>query len=244
MHEFLGASSRFMGRRLQDLLDVVYPPVCGLCGSEADSDDRLICIRCRDSIEGLEAPYCARCRAFIHEKTVCPECRKADMIIFSLGYFDRHLKTILHDLKFSGLKPLAATLGRKLAERIASHPTPVSIDVILPVPLHHTREYQRGFNQSEEIAREIGRCLGIAMRPEILYAARRTRQQARLPVTEREANVRGAYAVDDEGGYLRGKRVLLVDDVTTTGATLRENARVLRESGARRVIAAVAATAL
>jgi len=165
------------------------------------------------------------------------------MIVFSLGYFDSHLQTILHDLKYRKLRPLADTLGHKLAELIASHMDDFGLDLILPVPLHESQRYRRGFNQAEEIALALGRRLGLPVETEILYAARKTRQQARLPAHRREANVRGAFGVDDENRLLVGKTVLIVDDVTTTGATLRENERVLKAASARKIVAAVTATA-
>lgn len=166
------------------------------------------------------------------------------MVIFSLGYFDDRLKTIIHDLKFHGLKPLGTGLGRGLAELIAPRMDRIKADFIIPVPLHESRRLGRGFNQAEEIARETSRLLGIPLVSDLLYCDRKTRQQARLSAAEREVNVRGAFAVDDDGPMLSGKRIILVDDVTTTGATLRENARMLKLAGAGRIFGAVAATAV
>jgi ComF family protein len=166
------------------------------------------------------------------------------MIIFSVGVYEANLRTILHDLKYSGLKPLAATLGAKLADTISRNIETLKIDLILPVPLHPSRLAQRGFNQAEEIARSVSGLLKIPLETEILYATRKTKHQARLPADRREANVRGAYAVDDDKGFLQGKTILLIDDVTTTGATLRENEKVLRDAYAKKVIGAVVASAI
>jgi ComF family protein len=230
-------------RRVDDFLDLLYPPVCGLCGHPADSDDRLICNRCWELIEGPEAPYCSGCRQLLQDRLKCPACYPAPMIVFSLGYYDGLLQTILHDLKFKSLKPLANNIGRRLAERIAPYLDRLKLDLIVPVPLHDSRWYGRGFNQSEEIAVGMGKILGVPVLSDVLYAARKTKQQARLPASLREANVRGAYAVDDPSAVLAGKKILLVDDVTT-GATLRENERVLLRASAAKIVAAVAATAL
>jgi len=242
---FFGHSVVWLRRQIDDLLDVVYPPVCGICGRPAESGERLICEKCWEAVKGLEMPYCSGCKQFLPETLRCPECRPAPLVVFSLGYFDGPLKTIIHDLKFHGLKPLGAGLGRRLAEVLSSRADKLAIDFIIPVPLHISRYYARGFNQAEEIAREIGRRLDLAVRADLLYAARKTKQQAKLPAAQREINVRGAFAVPDRAEeILNGATILLVDDVTTTGATLREAARVLREATARRVVAAVAATAL
>ncbi len=139
------------------------------------------------------------------------------MIVFSLGFFDSHLQSILHDLKYNSLKPLAATIAEKMADLIAPHLDSLGIDMILPVPLHESRLCHRGFNQSEEIAKALGRRLAIPVHPEIIYAARKTKQQARLPADQREANVRGAYGIDDPTGLIRGKSILLIDDVPLRG---------------------------
>lgn len=235
---------RFLRRQIADALDIVYPPVCGICGNEADSDDRLVCGRCWERIRGPEAPYCSQCRQSLIDTLRCPTCRPAPMVVFTLGYFDGPLRTILHDLKFAGLRPLAKILGQRLAASAAAGLGRIDIDIVVPVPLHDSRRLRRGFNQSEDIACAMAEPLGLPVARELLYSTRKTRQQARLPAHLRELNVRDAYAVDDPTGELNGKTVLLVDDVTTTGATLRENERVLLAASARRVVAAVAATAL
>ncbi len=226
------------------MLDVLYPPVCGICGKPANSEDRLICMACWDLIKGFEAPYCSGCRKLLFDRLSCRECRSSPMVIFSLGYFDERLQSIIHDLKFHGLKPLATGLGRGLADLIAPVANRVKADFIIPVPLHESRRLGRGFNQAEEIAREMSRRLNVTLQSDLLFSVRKTKQQAKLPAAQREANVRGAFAVDDENGVLKGKRIILVDDVTTTGATLRENARVLRQAGAGKIVGAVAATAV
>jgi ComF family protein len=234
----------YIRRRIDEALDVLYPPVCSLCRGVADSPDRLICRDCWETIAGFEEPYCFRCRQAVGEDVLCPLCRPAPMVVFSLGYYQGSLQTILHDLKFSALKPIADTLGARLAAMIESRLNRLRLDCIVPIPLHQSRMYIRGFNQSETIATAIGRRLDLPVYGDILYMTRRTRQQARLPAHRRADNVRGAYAVDDSSGLIAAKRVLLVDDITTTGATLRETARILRLAGAGKITVAVAATTL
>ncbi|MDD4052747.1 MAG: ComF family protein [candidate division Zixibacteria bacterium] len=234
-------SRLFMKRQVNDLLDFVYPPVCGLCGHPADSDDRLVCRSCWNSITTIEEPFCLNCREFIETGVSCPWCDENAITVFSLGIYDDVLRSILHDLKFGCLKPLAEVVGAQLAALIDDKRQSLKLDMIVPVPLHSSRLYHRGFNQAEEIAREIGRCLDIPCRPDILYLTRKTRRQSRLSAAQREANVRGAYAVAKPEA-VKGRSLLLVDDITTTGATLRENVRVLKAAGAGRVTAAVGAT--
>lgn len=231
-------------RGLGDFLDLLYPPVCGLCGRPADSEDSLVCNRCWEFIQGMEAPYCSGCRQLLFESLSCPKCRPAPMVIFSLGYYDGQLQTIIRDLKFQFLKPLAAGLGRRMADMMIPFIDKIKPDMVIPVPLHASRRYSRGFNQAEEIAREIAGRFDIPLMTEVLFTVRKTKQQAKLPAALREFNVRGAFAVADDERVLEGKRIILVDDVTTTGATLQENARVLHAAGVKKITGAVAATAL
>lgn len=228
----------------QDVLDVIFPPVCGICQKSADSPDRLICQKCWDSLQVMELPYCLNCRQFLEKENLCSVCDNEAVTVFSIGFFEGKLQTILHEFKFKGLKPLGQPLGQKIAAAISKRELATKLDMVIPVPLHPHRQYSRGFNQAEEIAYEISLRLDLPLRTNFLYQTRRTRQQARLPASLREKNVRGAYAVDDDAGELKGKRVLLVDDVTTTGATLRENIKVLKAASVKTVIAAVVATAV
>jgi ComF family protein len=228
-------------RQINDFLDFVYPPVCGLCGHPADSDDRLVCRSCWGLLTTIEVPFCLNCHEFIMTGAVCHNCNEYALTVFSLSVYDDTCRAIIHDLKFGCLKPLAAAIGSQLAVLIDNKRQSLKLDMIVPVPLHSSRLYHRGFNQAEEIGREIGRCLDIPIRPDVLYLTRKTRQQSRLSAKQREINVRGAYAVA-EPEAIQGKSILLVDDITTTGATLKETVGVLKRAGARRVTAAVAAT--
>lgn len=241
----MGLSSKVNSLRRQagDFLDIIYPPACGLCGQPAETEDRLICRKCWDSVETLEAPYCLECREFMLDRFTCPHCSGKTITVFSLGYFDSTLRSILHDLKFNGLKPLARPLGDKLAELIMAGSKSPGFDLIAAVPLHYSRQYLRGFNQAEEIALELSRSLGVPLAEDILVMTRKTRQQARLSASRRAANVKGAYALGENVSGLSNGSILLVDDVITTGATIRENARVLMAGSARKVTAAVIATA-
>lgn len=234
----------FLKVQANDLLDLVYPPVCGLCGEPADSVDRLVCTGCWDMIPSMEAPFCLNCHQLLLSRLSCPYCGADALTVFAMGVYDLTFKAILHDLKFGGLKPLAAVIGYRIAALIAQQGRGLRLDGILAVPLHPAHEYYRGFNQAAEIARAIANGLNLPFFEDALVTTRRTRQQSRLSARQREDNVRGAYAVADDAPVFRGKSLLIVDDITTTGATLKENVRVLREAGAGRITAAVAAVAV
>ncbi|MEZ5359569.1 MAG: ComF family protein [Candidatus Zixiibacteriota bacterium] len=227
------------------LLDLFYPPVCGACGGQADSADRLICDSCWETITGFSDPYCLTCKNFLSPGVKCTICRGGSVPVFSLGYYEDKLESVIYDLKFAGLKPLAVPIGRKLADMIDRCGYRDRIDFIVPIPIHHSRLQMRGFNQADEIAKSIGNELRISVLSETLRVRRKKRQQARLNAAERERNMHDALGPGRSQNSLKGASILIVDDVTTTGATILEARRVLKkELGAKKIFAAVAATAL
>jgi ComF family protein len=232
---------RKIAGQARDLLDFFFPPVCGICGRLAESEDRLVCDRCWALIDHLENPYCPECLSFLEKSSHCPICHRKVLPIFSLGYFEPPLKNIIHDLKFAGLKPLARPLGRKLAAFIAERGGFLTLDLVVPVPLHESLAATRGFNQAAEIGSAIAGELGLDINPNAVFCIRKARQQAKLPKEKRLANIKGVFAVNSEVD-LEGKNILIIDDVTTTGATLHEIAAVLEWAGAIPAAAAVAAT--
>jgi ComF family protein len=149
---------------------------------------------------------------------------------YSFGPYDGKLRSLIHLLKYSGVRTLAKPLGRHLSLAL---PREERFDLVIPMPLHWLRLWRRGFNQSGLLAREIARRNGIPLR----NAVRRTRltsPQAGLSNSKRRVNVAGAFAVRRKSS-VEGLRILLVDDVMTTGATASACASALKKAGARHV---------
>ena len=196
----------------------------------------------------MQPPLCRRCGAPSRPGTRCL-CEARPPHLSAIAWaapFDGPLRHIIHALKYAGHQ----TLGAALAARLRDHPslTLESVDLVVPVPLHPWRRLRRGYNQAERIARHLG--------PPVLQAIARlhwTRMQAGLHADQRRRNLRDAFTIAPRltphgraalRTDIRGARILLVDDVVTTGATLSACARVLRQAGARDVRAATVARTL
>jgi ComF family protein len=155
----------------------------------------------------------------------------------AFGIYDGRLREAIHGLKYDGKIALAQPLGKMLGDAIGADPVLQAADVVVPVPLHRWREGERGFNQAEEVARIVAARCGVPLR-RLLVRRRATQWQTDLEESERRANVRDAFAVRGDARYAR---VLLIDDVVTTGNTLAECARTLRRAGVAAVCAATVA---
>jgi ComF family protein len=167
----------------------------------------------------------------------CARCRRVPRQVSharAIGGYDGALRAIVHALKYEGRRSLARPLAALMRERGASVLS--GADVVVPVPLHRARRRERGFNQALDLARHLGLPVSPALR-----RIRATVPQTSLPAGRRHRNVRGAFAPTRAAARLRGLTVVLVDDVSTTGATLEACARTLRAEGSAEVRALTAA---
>ncbi len=224
------------------LADLILPPRCGLCGEFLPPDGRgeLLCGPCRHDLGSNDEVSCFVCGGVLsgpegEERGTCRECLEEPppfVRAASAALFQGRLAQAVRDFKYRRRVELARVLGLIAAEINWPASFPDEFDLIIPVPLHVSRVRARGFNQAVLICRGLsGR--GPVER-DLLVRTRETRPQVELDGRARQENVRDAFALSDPE-RVRGKTVLLVDDVVTTGATCRECARVLAEAGARRV---------
>ncbi len=212
-------------------------PPCLLCA--AKSDGSAFCPGCRSDLPWLDRSCCPTCALPTLDSRTCGECLKKPpafdrtFAIFSYGF---PIDALIHAMKYERKLEIAAALGAELASAVANAPLP---DVWLPVPLSRLRMRERGFNQSSEIAKALGKRHRIRVLNS--QRIRETAPQASLPWKERARNIRGAFACAVDLGE---RRVALVDDVMTTGATLNEFARVIKKAGAKEVSCWVVARTL
>ncbi|MEW6662191.1 MAG: ComF family protein [Bacillota bacterium] len=231
----------------ESLFELLFPtrPVCHLCGSPGLAEPH-ICLSCLTQIRNWQdsQAFCRHCGRWMPYRGVCEECREAPplfRIARALGPYQDPLKRAVLALKYQRRQRLARTLGRLIGEQMLREDLIKGLPVVIPVPMSYRRRKERGYNQAELLARALANCLKLPM-ANCLKKTRETPAQAGLDRQERLQNLFGAFTVT-VGGMIRGKEVLLVDDVLTTGATAGECARVLLSAGAAGVsVAAVAAS--
>ena len=155
---------------------------------------------------------------------------------------DKTFQDVIHSIKYNKKFLAGVLLGRLLAESLEEKINTWKIDLIIPVPLHHLKKAERGYNQSEYIAKGISKQLGIRMQNNVISRVRYTQSQTTMTLKEREQNIENAFKVKRKK-KIKGKNLLLVDDVITTGATIKECGNALKDNGANFVYACSTAIA-
>ena len=217
-----------LSRLAQVFLDVLFPPRCVACGRHG----AFLCRGCREAMPRALPPRCPLCWQPGRRGETCNRCAQAPPAFAgarSLYLFQGPVREAVHALKYNHLSALARPMGELMAAHVQEEELPV--DMVVPVPLFGRRQRVRGYNQSGLLARELARLDGLSLAERGLNRRRDTPPQARsLDAEARRRNVAGAFAA--EGRRVEGRRVLLIDDVMTTGATLDACAQALRQGGA------------
>jgi len=236
------------------LVSVVFPSGCRICERLLTSASRVpICEECLSSFERVPSIVCDVCGRPLpglaqkeEEPLLCPACQEKtyafDRARSFAVYADAVVRAILL-LKFEQVEPLGAWFSERLAEMVNADSDRLSADVVVPVPLHREREKERGYNQAALLSKPLARRLRLPHKAVLLMRTRARPDKQVLSLEERWESVRGAFATRS-GSQVDNLRVLLVDDVLTTGATLDACARALREAGAKSVIGLTVARAV
>jgi ComF family protein len=231
------------------LFQQIFPDDCRVCGVRLNEISRIpVCRKCLQKPSAILADYfCKDCqtpflnRFPLDENGRCALCRLGANgfdTVYTYGSYEETLRELIHLFKYSGVRPLRGPLAHLLALAV---PPERRIDLIVPMPLHWRKRWSRGYNQSALLAKEFARMRGLPV-GNVVRRVKPTVPQAGLSNSKRRLNVRGAFKLRD-GADVKGLRVLLIDDVLTTGATASAAASVLKRAGAKHVaVAAVART--
>ncbi len=222
------------------LLDALYPPVCLGCDAPVATADTL-CSACFRTLRPITAPLCP-VLGLPFEASLGPGARSAEAIA-DPPPFDRARSAVVYNdvaralvsrLKYGDRPELARFCARLMAQ--TGHELWGADAVLVPVPLHRTRQFSRRYNQSTELARALGRLTGVPVDPLLVLRRKNTRQQVGLSGDARQRNVAGAFVPHPQSlARLRGRRAIIVDDVITTGSTVKAVTRALKAGGADRI---------
>lgn len=229
-----------MNALLKSLIWFLYPAQCRHCGENLDpADGYYICKSCWDKVEYIEKPYCEKCgfpsdpHSALPEKVFsCANCppqfsfNKAR----SIAYYNTAIGEAIRLLKDNGKTVMADKLADIMVEGMNKLLNPKDYDCIIPVPLHRKKMRKRGYNQMELIGRKVGEKVGIPLETKSLIKVKDTPPQRGLSGKERIQNIKGSFSVINPIN-IKGKRILLIDDVMTTGSTINECAKTLVKEG-------------
>lgn len=220
------------------IIDMVYPRRCPLCGEIVKGNQRLACDTCMEELEYLEEPRCKCCSKPIEqeEEEYCYDCSRKEFYFESgiaLWNYSTKMKRSLAMFKYHNRKEYGEFYGEEFVRAYGDMLVNLEPDALIPVPVHWTRYIERGYNQAAVIAKQIGNRIQIPVVEDFLVRTKKTIAQKKLNDKERTRNLQGAFAVSKkwEKKEHNLKRVVIIDDIYTTGSTMNACAKVLLESG-------------
>mgnify|MGYP001025065937 CR=1 FL=1 len=246
----------------KEILRWLYPPRCPVCGDiirivekveQADKDNYVnfnrqetekICTACKEAFYQVQPPVCCLCgRTVGQDEELCMNCQGRQFSYihgFPVWIYNQPMKRSIAAFKYHNRREYASYYGQEFVKMYGERLKKLSIQALIPVPMYFPKQKVRGYNQAELFAREIGKRLGICICNDYLFRVRNTKPQKSLDDRQRYRNLQGAFAIDKEKRkYYTGlKRVVLVDDIYTTGSTIEMCTRALLQTDIEKVYAA------
>lgn len=228
---------------LQYLMDMLYPPRCPVCREIVIPKGQRICSGCQDKLKLIAEPRCKKCGKPVgyEEQEYCSDCeQKAFHYVrgFSVWIYDSVMKESISDFKYRSRKENAGFYVDELLHHYGETITRLAPDALVPVPIHQSKFRDRGYNQADILARGIGKRLGIPVLSKLLIRSRKTLPQKQLDDKERLKNLKEAFCINTSEAVKHDKqlnRILLVDDIYTTGSTVEACTGILLEQGIKEV---------
>ena len=220
---------------LHKCLDILYPKTCCFCG-EVSAED--ICNKCRKNIVYIQEPVCKKCGKPIRyeEGELCHDCQNNDFSYEqgkSIWLHKGPVRNSIYRFKYNNKRIYGKFYAEELYRLYQHKIKEWDIDVIIPIPLHQRRRRERGYNQSEIVAKYLGELAGIPIERKVLCRIRNTKPQKSLNHKDRKANLKNAFRA--KGDLKKIKNILLIDDIYTTGNTIHEATKALQKKGALKV---------
>ena len=223
---------------LDKIISVIYPRHCPVCEEIVSPTGRMFCKDCIRKLSFVKTPVCLKCgkEIFDAQKEYCEDCAKRKKSYeygMALLNYDELTEKIMINIKYHNKREYIKALSKLLVSRYGSEILKLKVDVLLPIPVHKKRLRQRGYNQSELITKEVAKELNLSYSEDVLVRNKNTKAQKELSPEQRLANLSAAFACSEEAK--RYRKVLLVDDIYTTGSTIEACTRLLKEKGVREV---------
>lgn len=227
---------RFLKKLLKRVLDVLYPPRCPVCGGILADSRWMVCPECKGVFHPVTEHYCMKCgRPVKEQEEYCKDCQ-GKVREFRRGrsvfLYNAQMKKSLMRYKYHGSREYGRYYAWQIYRYMGREIRNWNPDLIVPVPLHRRKRKLRGFNQSAELAVQAGKLLGIPVAEDVVIKKKETKAQKKLSADERKRNLKDAFEVQCA---LNGLKVLIVDDVYTTGSTVEALAAAMKEKGAAEV---------
>lgn len=226
---------------LSGLCSLIYPHNCLHCQVALSKNHLIICDACRSQITFNRPPFCPRCSRHMeepHPSNCCKQCRKHDFAFdqaWGICLYNEHMRQLLHLFKYQNKIRLRFLFHDFIFFFLCNYPVPVNkFQGILPIPLHKIKLRERGYNQSELLAEKLSSVFRIPLIAKNLIRIRATKTQATLNEKERWTNVKDAFRIK-QSQEIKGRSLLIVDDLMTTGATVCAASQALKNAGAKNV---------
>ena len=223
---------------LSEFFDFFLPRICPSCKNKLELNERSVCSACLDKILPADP---TRIR-FEYQKKFLTKGIISGFTSLYVFEKDKELQKIIHAMKYENNFRIGETLGKLLGDKLRNEFSNQNPDLILPVPLHHLKKSERGYNQSFYIAKGVNRKLNLAIDERSVKRIKYTETQTSMNIRKREKNIEGAFKVKRTNN-ISSKNILIIDDVITSGNTVSEFGRILKENGAATIYAASLAIA-
>ncbi len=223
------------------IINLFYPALCRACSKKINEFDRNICDDCAKKIKERLPPFCVKCGRQLKGSpeliAMCPDC-KEDKLYFDRAWsaccYDGLLKDLIHDFKYKKITSLSTDFTALIINFMKKHIIGKDCQIILSIPMHPNRLFRREINHADILARGLGKNLGISYSTNTLRKMKNTPLQSKLKRQERIKNLSSSFSLKDNS-IVRNKNIILVDDLFTTGSTVNECSRLLKNSGAKYV---------
>lgn len=224
------------------MLDLVFPRRCAICGNICIPKEHMVCRECQSKPLIIQEPRCKKCSKPIasEELEYCYDCNSKEFHYnrgISLWLYDEVMKESIIRFKYKGCKEYVNFYVDEILKHLGEEIRAIAPDVLLPVPVHKSRQRQRGYNQAGLLAVELGRRMNIMVKTDVLIRTIKTQPQKELSNVERMRNLEKAFSVSDKYGNNISKfhKLMIIDDIYTTGSTIEACAKVLQKAGVREI---------